>query len=136
MPRFVVQAIWKTLVLGGVVAALTSATISLRFGLAVLIGAMLSAGNFAALAALGRRLLDGVGDEVKRKRIYVWVVLFSLKLGLLLGLALLAVVFLGVDPLGFAVGYTAFLVATGWETYSAFGRPDETNRRSGIDEHR
>lgn len=121
MRDFVAGTVGKTCGLGGMAAALGGLVIGAWFGLSIAVGAGLAAGNLAALAALGRRLFAGFDGDPEMRKVVVWVTLLSLKLGLLLGFAFAAVVLFGVDPLGLAVGYTTFVVATAWQTYVAFG---------------
>ena len=114
------RAVVKTVALGGPLAAILAAAVDLHFGVSVGVGTLLAAGNLAAVGWLGRRILDSAQpDEETGSEDAVnaapWVVLLVVKMMLLLGLALGAMV-LGADPLGLAVGYSIFVVALVWET--------------------
>jgi hypothetical protein len=115
------RAVLRTLALGGPVAAILAALVGLHFGLSVGVGTLLAAANLAAIGWLGRRILDSAqpdeeqDDPERSANAAPWVVLLVVKMMLLLGLALGAMV-LGADPLGLAVGYSIFVVALVWET--------------------
>lgn len=114
------RAVYRTLALGGPIAAMLAVLVGLHFGVSVGVGTLLAAGNLAVVGWLGRRILDaaepdeddGAEDSANAAP---WVVLLVVKMMLLLGLALGAMI-LGADPLGLAIGYSIFVVALVWET--------------------
>lgn len=111
--NFARAAVGKTLLLGAPLALLLVLLVSPTFGASVFVGVLLAAGNLAAITWLGRMILRRAGPDASGSAT-PWVVLLVLKLGLLLGLAFVAMV-LGVDPLGLAVGYTVFVTALVWQ---------------------
>ena len=123
MAGFLPGLVWKTLVVGALAAAIVGWMTTPALGVSVMAGAALAAGNSAALGWLGRKVLLSTPDSEsgRKKMTAFWAVLLGLKLVALLVLAYLVIALFGVNPLGLAIGYTAFVVATGWQTYASFG---------------
>lgn len=123
MAGFLPGLVRKTLVVGILAAALVGWMTSPALGVSVMVGAVLAAGNAAALSWLGGKILAGSPDEREEREeaTAFWAALLALKIVALLVLAALVVVVFGVDPLGLAIGYTAFVVATVWQTAASFG---------------
>ncbi|MFB6371867.1 MAG: ATP synthase subunit I, partial [Bradymonadaceae bacterium] len=115
--------VWKTLVVGALAAVVVGWLTSPALGVSVMAGAGLAAGNAWALSWLGRKILASPPEETgqRRRAAAFWAVLLGVKLVALLVMAYLVIVLFGVDPLGLAIGYTAFVLATGWQTFESFG---------------
>jgi hypothetical protein len=135
---FLPGLIWKTLALGAAAGLLVARWMSSGLGWSVMAGAGLAAANAAALSWLVGKILEPEPDETAeiRKSTAFWAALLGFKLLALLTLAFLVIVLFGVRPLGLAIGYTMFLLATIWQTTAAYGgrtrRPDDT--RDGPDD--
>jgi Na+/H+ antiporter NhaD/arsenite permease-like protein len=122
--QFAEKSVLKTFLLGVPVSLALGLLVSVHFGASVFAGVALAAGNLAAIAWLGRRILERASApdeedkeedaEGQRASPTPWVVLLVLKMGLLLGLAFAAMA-MGVDPLGLAVGYSVFVAAMVWQ---------------------
>jgi len=123
MAGFLPGLVGKTLMVGGLAAVVVGWMNTPALGVSVIAGALLAAGNAAALGWLGRRIVASPPEEAerRRKRTAFWAGLLGIKLVALLVLAYLVIVLFGVDPLGLAIGYTTFVLATGWQTFESFG---------------
>jgi hypothetical protein len=125
MAGFLPGLVWKTLIVGLLAGSIVGWLTSPELGLSVMAGAALAAGNAAALSWLGRKILARSrrepGEAPGKKAKAFWAGLLGIKLMALLVLAYLVIVLFGVAPLGLAIGYTAFVVATGWQTFESFG---------------
>jgi len=135
---FLPGLIWKTLALGAAAGLLVARWMSTGLGWSVMAGAGLAAANAAALAWLVGKILEPEPDETSeiRKSTAFWAALLEFKLLALLTLAFLVIVLFGVEPLGLAIGYTMFLLATIWQTIAAYSGRSRRSRdtRDGPDD--
>lgn len=122
--KFVVATVVKTVLFGGAIAVGCGLLVAPWFGLSVAAGAGVGAINFAAIAWIGRKMFDrAVEGGEDRGSPYVWVGLLSAKMLLLLVMATALVVAVGIDPIGFAVGFTIFVIAAIWSGLETVDRP-------------
>jgi len=122
--QFVVATLVKTVLLGGAVGVGCALLVSPWFGLSVAAGAAVGASNFAAIASIAREMFDRAVERGEdRGSPYVWAGLLSAKMLLLLVMATVLVVAFGIDPVGFAVGFTVFVVAAIWSGLETVDRP-------------
>ena len=118
MADFVASVVWKTLMVGSGFVVVSALVLGPAFGVSVFAGVVLTAGNLAALGWFGRKIVEGVTERGKRR--YVWIALLILKMFLLLALAFFAMAVLGIHPIGFAVGYSAFIFAACWQAFTLY----------------
>jgi len=121
--KFVVGTLVKTALLGAAVAVGCLLAVSPWFGFSVAVGAAVAALNFSAIAWVGRKMFDRVVDEEDGGSPFFWAGLLAAKMLLLLIMATALIAGFGIEVVGFAVGFTIFVVAAIWSGLETVDRP-------------
>lgn len=113
-PNFIYGVIRKSLAVGAIAATigwLAMGTVEL--GLAVLVGTLISALNLRTVAWAIRKMLEAGrdGDETAG----AWTLVLAGKLLALIASVWVLIAYAGVDAVGFALGFSSFLPAIGWQ---------------------
>lgn len=115
-PRFLNGVIIKTGIVGGVLALVIGFGFSQPLGVGVAVGALVSVLNLRFVVwALGK-LLDaarGIGGSS-----LVWTLLLGSKMAILMGIVWYLLSVVGVDAVGFTIGFSAFLPAILWQLFT------------------
>lgn len=111
--KFVVQAIKKTLGLGGAAMILCTLIWDRHIALSVAAGVGVAVGNIAFMAWFIRRVFSRGGHGYTGA--LGWSLLFLLKLLVLFGLTYYVLVVVRLNALGYSAGYIILLIALTWQ---------------------
>lgn len=115
-PRFLNSVILKTAIIGVLLAAVCSFTLSTAIGIGVAVGAAVSVLNLRFVVwALGK-LFDATRDIGGSP--LVWTILLGFKMAILMGIIWILLSTFSVNAVGFTIGFSAFLPAMLWQTFA------------------
>ncbi len=126
-PSFVYGVINKSLILGALVALVGFFSVSAGFAGAVLIGTLMTAVNMRTVAWAMSKMLEA-GREGKTASAG-WSLLLAVKMLLLIGSIWVLVAYVNVNAAGFAIGFSLFMPAIGWQMLVA--APERTDSGKG-----
>lgn len=122
LDKMIKRALGKTMALGALSGLGAGLTWGWWLGLSVAVGAAMVVVNVITIAWLIRKMFEQAragGASGLR-----WGALFMLKLLALFGLTYYCIARLGLSPVGFALGYSAFPAALVWQAVAdMFGEP-------------
>jgi hypothetical protein len=107
------RVVWRSSAIGVLATVAATLLAGPEIGWGVMVGAGLSTANLAVLAWIGRHRIDEADEPDERYG--AMMALLVGKMTLLLVVAFVAMAVFGVHPIGFAIGYSVFMVAACWE---------------------
>jgi len=116
MRRSLRRVVWKSGAIGVLATVAATLLAGPDIGWGVMVGAGMSTANLAVLAWIGRHRIDKASEPDERYG--AMMVLLVGKMTFLLVVAFVAMALFGVHPVGFAIGYSVFMVAACWEVLS------------------
>ena len=126
-PRFLYAVISKTLILGGLAAIIGYIAASASFAVAVVIGAVITAINMRTVTWAMQKMLEA-GREGKGSAA-AWSLLLAAKMLVLIGVIWMLITRADVNAVGFAIGFSLFMPAIGWQMVVA--KPEEQESEEG-----
>ncbi len=128
--RFLNAALKTQVGLGVLATAISGLVISVRFGYSLAMGCALSATSLWVTMVAVEKMMQGALKG--QKQVAFWAVVLAFKLAALFGAVVIALAFIGAQPVAFVIGFKLLLPALGWQAYrtSAFpreaaGEPDD-----------
>lgn len=129
-PGFVYGVIRKTLALGALTSLIGFFLASKEFAAAVVIGTLVTAVNLRTVAWATKRLLDPERDG---KSATGWSLLLAGKMLVLIAVIWCLIAYVNVDVVGFAIGFSLFMPAIGWQIVVAKPEEEETEEGKNAD---